>query len=164
MNNCASNQYSHHFSVHEHYYSHLYLTEMKYSHLFIVLAFCVVICSAAEEESHYSRYESACPGTIEDETKSFRQFIDKYFSNTTTGLIGSCEPSYFSDVSGTTCDENAVECVVCVLFWFLKLRAMFNSSCGTGATGDFCTMWDWEIIQFVTTCLDWMMAIGFWKY
>ena len=154
MSSCASNQYSHHFSVHEYYYSHLYLIEMKYSHLFIVLAFCVVVCSAAEEESRYSRYEGACPGTIDDGTRSFRQFIDKYFNDTTTGLIGSCDPSYFSDVSGTNCDDNAVACVVCGLFWFLRLRVMSKSLCGTVATGDFCTTWDWEITQFVPICLN----------
>lgn len=142
MNNCASNQYSHHYSVHEYYYSHLYLIEMKYSHLLIVLAFCVVICSAAEEESHYSRYESACPGTINDVTKSFGQFIVKYFNDTKNGLVGSCDPSYFSNVTNIACDDNAVKCVVCGLFWFLKRRVMFKSLCGIAATGDFFTTWD----------------------
>ena len=137
---------------------------MKYSHLFIVLAFCVVICSAAEEESRYSRYEGACPGTIDDETRSFRQFIDKYFNDTTTGLIGFCNATYFSDVSGTTCDENAVRCVVCVLFCLLRSRAMYRSLCGTAATGDFFIMWDWGTIQFVTTCLNERMVIRFWLY
>ena len=70
---------------------------MKFFYLLLVLSFSVVICAESEETSRYSRYEGACPGNIDDSSKSFGSFVQKYFNNSETTILGKCLPEYFKN-------------------------------------------------------------------
>ena len=89
---------------------------MRFLSLLSLLTFSVVICSESEETSRYSKYESACPGNIDDTSKSFGSFVQKYFNNSETSILPKCQPAYFTNYQNTKSDENVKTCVVCSFY------------------------------------------------
>lgn len=87
---------------------------MKFFYLLLILSFSVVICAESEETSRYSRYEGACPGNIEDSSKSFGIFVQKYFNNTETSILEKCTPEFFKNYTNLEY-ETVKDCVVCSL-------------------------------------------------
>ena len=94
---------------------------MKFFVLFSLLTFSVVLCSASQESSHYSRYESACPGNVNDDTKTFGSFVADIFENNGT-ILTECKPEYFSNINSITCEDEHSRCVVSALTHLLCLE------------------------------------------
>ena len=113
---------------------------MKFFYLLLILSFSVVICAESEETSRYSRYEGACPGNIEDSSKSFGSFVQKYFNNSETTILNTCLPEYFRNYTNLQLGEVEI-CVVCMPFLLLMRRNRSRSLCGIVANGDCCTPW-----------------------
>lgn len=86
---------------------------MKFFVLFSLLTFSVVLCSMPQESSHYSRYESACPGNVNDVAKTFGQFVSNILTGNDT-IITLCKPEYFTNFNNITCGEEHSKCVVCI--------------------------------------------------
>ena len=98
---------------------------MNFFVLFSLLTFSVVLCSASQESSHYSRYESACPGNVNDDTKTFGRFVANIFENNGT-ILTECKPEYFSNINNISCEDEHTECVV---------RALTHLLCLEGCSG-----------------------------
>ena len=86
---------------------------MNFFVIFSLLTFSVVLCSTPQESSHYSRYESACPGNVNDETKTFGEFVTNVLMGNDT-IITLCKPEYFQNIDSIECGEEHSKCVV----WF----------------------------------------------
>ena len=96
---------------------------MKFFNLLLILSFSVVICAESEETSRYSRYEGACPGNIDDVSKSFGSFVQKNFNTSEPSILSKCQPEYFTNYETLESSAEADNCVVCVLAGSLSIES-----------------------------------------
>lgn len=88
---------------------------MKFFVIFSLLTFSVVLCSTPQESSHYSRYESACPGNVNDTAKTFGQFVSNILTAENDTILSECQVEYFMNIDDIQCTEEHSKCVVGVL-------------------------------------------------